>query len=297
MKKVMYLLLLLGIPLTGCLVEEHASEVQSEEQQHPIQTNESVEELILSLVENFGYQLQNVSLLGPKEELEKSMEQYYGGIVSPKLIEKWLKDPLIAPGRLTSSPWPDRIDVTDIRKISDQKYSLIGEIVEVTSTPEIAAKIPIHLLVEKVGEQWMITDVRIDKAENGNQVSYENDKYGFRFKLPERWEGYSIITDEWEGLTTNGEVIEKGPIILIRHPEWTSEIPRQDIPIMIFTIKQWDLMHSDKFHIGAAPIGPRELVRNKQYVFALPARYNFAFPAGYEEVEEIIENNPIEVRL
>ncbi len=29
---------------------------------------------------------------------------------------------------------------------------------------------------------------------------------------------------------------------------------------------------------------------NKIYVFALPARYNYAFPTGFEEVEDILEN-------
>ncbi|MFC4410103.1 hypothetical protein ACFOZY_06580 [Chungangia koreensis] len=296
MKKLIPLLLLL-LTITGCMAEEHASEGQSGERQPPIEIDENVKELILSIVENFGYQLQNVSLLGPKEELEKSMRKHYSGLVSSELIGQWLNDPVNAPGRLTSSPWPDRIDVTDIQKVSESKYSINGEIVEITSVPEIAAKIPIHLLVEKVGERWMITDVRIDKDENYDQIFYENDKYGFLFKLPAGWKDYSIVEDEWKGVSTNGEVIETGPIISIRHPEWTPENPRQDIPIMILNLEQWELMQSDEFHIGAAPIRPRELARNVQYVFALPARYNFAFPTGYEEVEKIIESNPIEVQL
>jgi hypothetical protein len=36
------------------------------------------------------------------------------------------------------------------------------------------------------------------------------------------------------------------------------------------------------------------LGRNNRYVFALPARYNFAFPEGYEEVEKILESKPLE---
>ena len=62
---------------------------------------------------------------------------------------------------------------------------------------------------------------------------------------------------------------------------------------MIFTIEQWNELQQEKFHIGAAPIGPMELGRNSKYVFALPARYNFAFLPGFEEVEEILENNPL----
>jgi predicted small lipoprotein YifL len=128
-------------------------------------------------------------------------------------------------------------------------------------------------------------------------VVYRNTDYGFTFDLPESWENYTIITDEWEGLAADGSAGEKtvrtGPEISIRHPAWTEETPRQDIPILVFTLAQWDELGQDKFHIGAAPIGPSELGRNSKYVFALPARYNFAFPEGYEEVEGLLQTNPL----
>ena len=128
-------------------------------------------------------------------------------------------------------------------------------------------------------------------------IPYENKEYGFRFALPQSWEGYQIITDKWTGLSliakNEGEVSETGPFLSIRHPAWTSKIPRQDIPILIFTLTQWDALQREDFHIGAAPIGPGELGRNSKYVFALPARYNFAFPLGFEEVEKILEGSPL----
>ena len=123
---------------------------------------------------------------------------------------------------------------------------------------------------------------------------YENRQYKFALSLPETWQGYRLVTEEWEGLDPNGKTVETGPVIKIRHPEWTDDNPRQDIPIMVFTLAQWEKMQQEKFHIGAAPVGPKELGRNDKYVFALPARYNFAFPTGYEEVEEILENDPLE---
>ncbi len=128
-------------------------------------------------------------------------------------------------------------------------------------------------------------------------VVYKNARYGFGFSLPEGWEGYTIVTGEWEGLylgdLADGSAAETGPVINIRHPQWTAENPRQDIPVMIFTLAQWDGLKRGEFHIGAAPVGPRELGRNGNYVLALPARYNYAFPAGYEEVERILESNPL----
>jgi hypothetical protein len=58
---------------------------------------------------------------------------------------------------------------------------------------------------------------------------------------------------------------------------------------MIFTLQQW----KEDLVVSAAPIGPSELGRNSRYVFALPARYNYAYPDGYKEVEEIIEKKPL----
>ena len=128
------------------------------------------------------------------------------------------------------------------------------------------------------------------------KIEYKNDQYGFIFSLPKSWEGYSIVFDNWQGYSIengNDKFVEEGIIILIRHPEWSLSEPRQDIPIMIFTIEQWNMLQGDKFHIGAAPVGPSELGRNNKYVFALPARYNYAFLKGYEEVEKNLKENPL----
>lgn len=126
-------------------------------------------------------------------------------------------------------------------------------------------------------------------------IVYQNKQYGFNFTLPKSWQGYTIITSTWKGNDVKtGKITETGQIISIRHPLWTSQNPRQDIPIMVFTLAQWNSLQKENFHIGAAPIGPKELGRNKSYVFALPARYNFAFPTGYEEVEKILANHPLQ---
>ena len=129
-------------------------------------------------------------------------------------------------------------------------------------------------------------------------VIYTNNDFSFSFSLPGSWRGYSIVTDKWEGYSLSSaadgqKITERGPLISIRHPEWTPQTPRQDMPIMIFTLKQWGDLQQDKFHIGASPIGPSELGRNNKYVFALPARYNFAFPTGFEEVDSIIKSSPL----
>ena len=126
-------------------------------------------------------------------------------------------------------------------------------------------------------------------------VEYKNTDYGFTFTLPDSWSGFSIVTTAWQGSSLDAQgqnySSDTGPLISIRHPAWTTAVPRQDIPIMVFTLQQWNDLQADKFHIGAAPIGPSELGRNATYVFAIPARYNFAFPVGFEEVDQLIQGN------
>lgn len=127
-------------------------------------------------------------------------------------------------------------------------------------------------------------------------VLYANADYGFEFALPESWRNFTVVSAEWEGYH-QGEAGQlpaaRGPLISLRHPEWTKEDPRQDIPLMVFTLNQWDEIERDILHVGAAPIRPSELGRGSRYVFALPARYNYAFLAGYEEVETILAGRPL----
>ena len=136
---------------------------------------------------------------------------------------------------------------------------------------------------------------------DSNSIVYKNTEYGFNFTLPESWKGYSIVSSLWEGLAMESQqsgqtVVETGPIISIRDPKWTAQTPRQDIPIMVFTLDQWNSLQKEVFHIGAAPIRPSELGRNNSYVLALPARYNFAFLERYKEVETILEGKPLQTQ-
>lgn len=257
--------------------------------------NTTDEAKVIRVVEDFGQSLKSVSLLAPADIVTKSIQENYGQYVSPDLLAKWQQDPENAPGRVTSSPWPERIDVLNMEKKTDFNYEIKGEIIKVTSVDlsqgGYASKQPITLTVEKEKDSWLITSYEYDE-----KTDYINPQYGFNFALPESWQGYTVITDQWQGTSLVSLATEDnptGPLISIRHPLWTEANQRQDIPIMVFTLAQWNSLQQGEFSVGAAPIGPRELGRNNQYIFALPARYNFAFPTGYEEVEEILENKPL----
>lgn len=125
-------------------------------------------------------------------------------------------------------------------------------------------------------------------------ITYSNAQYGFTFNLPLSWQGYTLINDQWQGWdSASGKVVQTGLLLSVRHPLWTSVNKRQDIPILIFTLDQWNALGREEFNMGAAPIPPSELGRNAQFVFALPARYNYAFPTGYQEVEQILQGKPL----
>ncbi|HYE83435.1 MAG TPA: hypothetical protein VEG39_14860 [Clostridia bacterium] len=302
------LVLLLSASLFGCVSAENQAQLNEEgqrkedlQQEEQQQEDKFDEEAAAALVGDFGSKLQLVSLQAPKDIVEKSMLENYGDFVSEELLAKWISDPLNAPGRLTSSPWPDRIEIQTVVKLPENTYEVKGEIIEITSVEKasggIAAKRPIILLIKKIGNRWLIDDVTLGAYDENSPLTYTNTQYGFDFTLPESWKDYKIITEKWEGFSAGeqggSKPSEAGPLISIRHPRWTAESPRQDIPIMVFTLAQWDSLQKGKFHIGAAPVGPKELARNTEYVFALPARYNYAFPAGFEEVEEILNSNAL----
>lgn len=266
------------------------------------QKDDAEESEIKNLVKEFGEKLQMVSLPAPKDIISKSIEENYGKFVSPELLKQWQANPEKAPGREVSSPWPDHINILSIDKISEALYEVNGEIIEVTSTEKrdmgVAAKRQIVLSVKKNEDKWLIDDVSLGNYNEMNSIIYENSDYGFYLSLPKSWRSFTVVKGKWEGISPDDSTKQNtnlsGEIINIRHPEWTKEKPRQDIPVMIFTVDQWKLLHEGKMNVGAAPILPTELGRNSKYVFALPARYNYAFPTGYEEVEKIIEAKPLQ---
>ena len=134
------------------------------------------------------------------------------------------------------------------------------------------------------------------------RILYRNTQFSFCFVLPAAWKGYRILGENWEGAPISKEAstddsgasMNFGTKIVIRHPRWTEDTPYEDIPILIFTHREWKQVHKEKLSLGAAPIGPEELARNRQYIFALPARYNFDYSEGWEEVDKLLRNHALE---
>ena len=122
---------------------------------------------------------------------------------------------------------------------------------------------------------------------------YKNAKYGFTFSLPEGWKGYTVVSDEWEATDAQKGVVERGPIVDIRPPNWTKENPRQDIPIMVFTLTQWESVEHGDFFVSGVAIVPGELGQNRKYAFAVSRRVEDSEAVGAKEVNEILQHHPL----
>lgn len=159
------------------------------------------------------------------------------------------------------------------------------------NNPKLFASI-ILIAVVAVGGYFVLTK-RSPQIDTSNWKTYTNSQYGFSITLPDSWKGYTVSNSQWEGWNIDPAkganiVIDSGPIITLRHPNWTEVSQREDMPVMIFTLAQWDLIKNEKMSVSAAPISPYLLGQNLKYVIALPARYNYDFRIGWEEVDKIV---------
>jgi hypothetical protein len=126
---------------------------------------------------------------------------------------------------------------------------------------------------------------------SGLPLRYYNSQYDFTFFLPASWQGYSVLVQQWGPNQTDVMVAEEGPIIVLRHPLWKTNVLYQDIPIMVFTHKQWDEENQGRFFPYAGGI-IGEMWHNRKYVFGLYSRYNAGDDVKvWKEADDIIATN------
>lgn len=132
---------------------------------------------VRSVVVTFGTRLKQVSLLAPDSARARAMQAQYRGLVAPALLEQWIADPRHAAGRVTSSPWPDHIEIGSIARKSTRVYLVDGEIVERTSADSAGAsgRIPVRIAVWKVGRAWMIQNYEQGQPGAGTVDNGEDD--------------------------------------------------------------------------------------------------------------------------
>lgn len=128
---------------------------------------------------------------------------------------------------------------------------------------------------------------------SSTSITYNNADYGFNFSLPANWQGYTVVKEVWKGTALESTTAQSGSKLLIRNPKWTTAAPYEDLPILVFTIPQWDAYQAESFSVSAAPIKASELARNNRYVFALPPRWDFDYSLDFKEAEDIFAGNPL----
>ena len=107
-------------------------------------------------------------------------------------------------------------------------------------------------------------------------LCYHNRQYDFTFFLPADWKGYSVLMREWDAELTSVDYqkvigIERGPMIVLRNPRWTAGKPYNDIPILVFTRSQWDLVKPQRLMVGAGGFD-YEISHNAKFVFGINNR-------------------------
>jgi len=149
-----------------------------------------------------------------------------------------------------------------------------------------------YLVFAGVSGQWPFGTEQQTPPPTG--VVYRNTHYGLQVALPDSWKGYTVISSSYDIFNISTGAHEgTGVIIKLRNPLWTAPAPYEDLPVMVFTPANWQRVLNEQISVGAAPIPPSLLARNSVYVFALPARYNYDFATGWQEVQQVIDSGAV----
>ena len=123
------------------------------------------EQVVRERAEAFSLQLKHVSLLSPAAGTEITQE--YGAYVTPELLAQWQTAPATAPGRQTSSPYPDRLVVQSVTP-SGERYVVEGEIILESSAGE-AGRERVTLTLENRDGAWLIAEY-VQEGNTQNQT-------------------------------------------------------------------------------------------------------------------------------
>ncbi|HYC34582.1 MAG TPA: hypothetical protein VEC13_02515 [Candidatus Paceibacterota bacterium] len=93
------------------------------------------------------------------EDVKRQMQEHYAEFLTTDLLTSWQNNPSLALGRSVSSPWPDKIDVVEVTKVSDDTYKAEGNVIEVANTNsqiQPVAVYPVTLLYRMENGEWKI---------------------------------------------------------------------------------------------------------------------------------------------
>lgn len=159
-------------------------------------TSKEEESQVRTLVENFGSKLKEVYISNPKEIASAKIKELYALFVTPELLLAWMSDPSKAPGRVTSSPWPEKIEIISIEKLDPNTIKVKGKIIYVTSGQGSFEKANEDLIVLIIWKDPETKEFRIDKAWYGEYAFYDGKEL---YKtLKEAFPDMNIIGDRGE---------------------------------------------------------------------------------------------------
>lgn len=108
-----------------------------------------------AVVEEFGARMKNVSTTAEPDIARPVIDQNYSGLVTAELLAQWDGAPATAPGRPTSSPYPDEIEISSITP-QGSGFIVTGDVVQATASEGPIGKTPVILMVIKQDGDWRI---------------------------------------------------------------------------------------------------------------------------------------------
>lgn len=123
---------------------------------------------VKAVVQDFGKQMQKISVLAPPDAVRAELPKVYGDVLSPQLLAAWHAHPDRVAGREGSSPWPQQIEIDSVDCSSGETCSVTGKVDYITSNEVehggVFMRRGITLAVAHQDNGWRITAVHLAPA-------------------------------------------------------------------------------------------------------------------------------------
>ncbi len=124
-------------------------------------SNPAEAQAVRTVVLEFGKRLRSVAVLAPKAVATAAMDQAYADFVAQDLLATWKSNPETAPGKRTSSPSPERIDIASVKPAGREAYAVSGKVILLTDQERRSGGIfqanPVEITVARQRDKWVIT--------------------------------------------------------------------------------------------------------------------------------------------
>ncbi len=121
-------------------------------------------EAATKVLSGFGANLKNVPLLGDDAAVTTAIEENYGVYVTPELLTDWKENHSRAPGRVTSSPAPDRLGITSMTAQGEGRIA-VGEVILTTADGEVVDTVPFVAQLIPTENGWKIAAYQEEKVQ------------------------------------------------------------------------------------------------------------------------------------